>query len=55
MAENGEDLTRRGNLWVAAGRPSPSVRATPRIGVNVAADVAWRFVEEGSRYLSRPR
>jgi DNA-3-methyladenine glycosylase len=54
MAENGEDLTRRGNLWVAAGRPSPSVRATPRIGVNVAADVAWRFVEEGSRYLSRP-
>ena len=55
LADDGKDLTRRDGLWVAAGEPVPSVRATPRVGISVAVDAAWRFVEEGSRYLSRGR
>lgn len=55
LAEDGHDLTRKDGLWVAAGDPAGSVRATPRIGISVATDAAWRFVEEGSRYLSRAR
>jgi len=53
LAEDGQALTRRGGLWVTEGRPVAAVRATPRVGLSVATDVAWRFVEEGSRYLSR--
>jgi DNA-3-methyladenine glycosylase len=55
LAEDSEDLTGRGGLWVADGEPAAAVRATPRVGLSVATDVAWRFVEEGSRYLSRAR
>jgi DNA-3-methyladenine glycosylase len=55
LADDGRDLTRRDGLWVAAGEPGTSILATPRVGISVAVDEAWRFVEEGSRFLSRAR
>jgi DNA-3-methyladenine glycosylase len=55
LSEDGQALSRRGGLWVAEGRPVDAVRATPRVGLTVATDMAWRFVEDGSRYLSRSR
>jgi DNA-3-methyladenine glycosylase len=55
LTENGQALSRAGGLWLAVGEPVASARATPRVGLSAATDVAWRFVEEGSRYLSRAR
>jgi DNA-3-methyladenine glycosylase len=54
LADDGLDVTRREGLWLAAGEPVESVLATARIGLTVAAEVPWRFVEAGSRYASRP-
>jgi DNA-3-methyladenine glycosylase len=53
-AEDGRDVTRGQGLWVAGGEPIGEVTATPRIGLTVARDQPWRFVEAGSRFLSRP-
>jgi DNA-3-methyladenine glycosylase len=55
LAEDGRDLTRRDGLWLAAGTPAASVRTTTRVGVTLGAETPWRFVEDGSRYLSRTR
>lgn len=52
--EDGVDLTAGDGLWIAEGPAPRRVVRTPRIGVSVAADKLWRFVEEGSRYASRP-
>jgi DNA-3-methyladenine glycosylase len=52
-AEDGRDVTRGRGLWVAAGEPLGEITATPRIGLTVARDQPWRFVEAGSRFLSR--
>lgn len=54
LADDGHDLTRREGMWLAAGEPAEAVAATVRIGISSAADIPWRFVEEGSRYASRP-
>lgn len=32
----------------------PDILAGPRIGVSAGQDMPWRFVEAGSRFLSRP-
>ena len=53
LGEDGRDLTRRDGLWLAAGDPAGAVVATPRVGLTVAVDVPWRFVEERTRYASR--
>jgi DNA-3-methyladenine glycosylase len=55
VVDDGLDLTTRNGLWMAAGRPAEAVLTTPRIGLSVAVGEPWRFVEAGSRYLSRSR
>lgn len=54
LALDGHDLTAGRELWVADGEPARRVVATPRVGVTRAAGRRWRFVEEGSRFASRP-
>ncbi len=52
----GADLTKAGPLFIAAdGSPRLKVRRTRRIGVTAAQDKLWRFVVEGSSYITRPR
>jgi DNA-3-methyladenine glycosylase len=53
LADDGHDLTTGRRLWLAPGEPASAVVATPRIGISVAVDRRWRFVEEGSVFLSR--
>lgn len=53
LADDGKDVTRRGDLWLAAGEPVKEISVTARIGITAAADVPWRFVEAGTRYASR--
>ena len=54
-AENGADLVRDGAVFLAKGRPpeAESIGVSARIGVNVGADLPWRFFELGSPFLSR--
>ncbi len=54
LAEDGRDVTKRDGMWLAAGEPAEALLATARVGISAAADVPWRFVEEGTRYASRP-
>jgi DNA-3-methyladenine glycosylase len=55
-AHNGMDLVEGQDLFVAAGRPVPGARSGvgPRVGIRVATERPWRFVELGSRFVSRP-
>lgn len=53
LAEDGNDVTRREDLWLAAGHPATEIAATARIGISAAAEVPWRFVEAGTRFASR--
>ncbi|HEX6208245.1 MAG TPA: DNA-3-methyladenine glycosylase [Actinomycetota bacterium] len=51
--EDGVDLTTGEGLWITDGPAPRRVVRTPRIGISVAGDRLWRFVEEGSPYASR--
>jgi len=53
LADNRSDLV-RGSLYFARGRRPRAIARTPRIGISVATEVRWRFVERGSPFLSRP-
>ncbi len=53
LAQNRADLV-RGPLFVTRGPRPRTIAATARIGISVATEVPWRFVEQGSRFLSRP-
>jgi len=54
---DGIDLLGDGALWIEPGTPVPRARleATPRIGISVATDVAWRWVQAGSRWATPTR
>lgn len=54
-SHDGLDLTEGRGLFLAPGRPVPDgrVHAGPRVGISVATEVPWRFLEAGSRYVSR--
>lgn len=54
LSQDGRDLTGPSGLWIADG-PSPRrVLRTARVGIGVAAEKPWRFVEEETRFASRP-
>jgi DNA-3-methyladenine glycosylase len=53
LAHNRADLL-RGPLYLLPGRKPRRIVATPRIGISVAAEVLWRFVDAESACLSRP-
>jgi DNA-3-methyladenine glycosylase len=54
LAQDGVPLTRASGLWLAAGTPVDEVAVTMRIGMRDEVNRAWRFVEAGSGYASRP-
>ncbi len=54
LAHNRADLV-TGPLYIAQAERRPrAIAATPRIGISVATQFRWRFVERGSAFLSRP-
>jgi DNA-3-methyladenine glycosylase len=50
---DGHDLTVGQSLWIARGRKAPEIMVTPRIGLSVAMERPWRFVQAGSPFASR--
>lgn len=56
-AHDGWDLTKRGEIYVAAPQKPARVVASPRVGVGYAGAVAeepWRFFDADSAWVSRP-
>jgi len=51
-AQDGVDLL-GDDIWIAGARSCSQILATRRIGISVAAERKWRFVEAGSPFLSR--
>jgi DNA-3-methyladenine glycosylase len=54
LGEDGRNLTSADGLWIAHGPPPRRVVRTPRVGISVAAEKRWRFVDAETRYASRP-
>jgi DNA-3-methyladenine glycosylase len=54
---DGVDLLGGGVLWIEPGTAVPRSRleVTPRVGISVATDVPWRWVEAGSRWATPTR
>jgi DNA-3-methyladenine glycosylase len=58
-AQNGDDLTVPGGLWIAPPLPNigvsrpEDIAATPRIGIRQAVELPWRFTLRNDPYLSR--
>ena len=56
LADDGVDLA-KGPVFISerpAGWEHPDVSTDVRIGITKAAELPWRFVATGSRFLSRP-
>jgi len=55
-AHDGADVAGGTTIWIERGVPVPSERigVTERIGLTVARERPWRFVDRASPYLSRP-
>jgi DNA-3-methyladenine glycosylase len=53
LDDDGVDLCTRHHLWIAGGEARRNVVVTRRVGISVAVDLPWRFVEADSRYTSR--
>jgi DNA-3-methyladenine glycosylase len=53
LHDDGTDLCDVRGLWISGRRSAPGVAITSRVGITVAADRPWRFVEAGSRFASR--
>jgi DNA-3-methyladenine glycosylase len=54
-ADNGVDLVAGRDLFLSAGRPltDDQIGSSPRVGITVATERAWRFFELGSPFASR--
>jgi DNA-3-methyladenine glycosylase len=54
--DDGADLVRGAAVWLERGEgvPGDRIAVTSRIGVSVATERPWRFVDAASRCLSRP-
>jgi DNA-3-methyladenine glycosylase len=52
---DGLDLTIGRALWIARGSgvPDEQVGSGPRVGIRVAVENPWRYVEAGNRFVSR--
>lgn len=53
--DDGTDLVRGHRVWLEPGEPPTTVVASPRVGISVATDLAWRFSVGGSPWVSPPR
>lgn len=53
LADDGADLVGRGGMWIAGGDPPDEVVAATRVGITLAVDQPWRFLDAHSRFVSR--